>query len=70
MPRHPWAPRIDPWSGLAAFGIALGLYVRTMAPTVTLEDSGEFIAAAYCLGVAHPPGYPLWCLLAGCVKPC
>ena len=40
------------------------LYVRTLAPTVTGEDSGELIAAAYTLGIPHPPGYPLWCLLA------
>jgi hypothetical protein len=31
---------------------------------VTLEDSGEFITGAVHLGVVHPPGYPLWCLLA------
>jgi hypothetical protein len=30
---------------------------------VTTEDSGELITAAYTLGIAHPPGYPLWCLL-------
>ena len=42
---------------------ALIVYVITLAPTVTTEDSGELIAAAYSLGVPHPPGYPLWCLL-------
>jgi len=30
---------------------------------VTAEDSGELITAAYTLGIAHPPGYPLWCML-------
>lgn len=40
------------------------LYFFTLAPTVTLEDSGEFITAAFHLGVPHPPGYPLWCMLA------
>ncbi len=44
--------------------LALAVYWRTLAPSVTLEDSGSFIAAAHTLGVAHPPGYPLWCLLA------
>jgi tetratricopeptide (TPR) repeat protein len=39
------------------------LYVVTLAPSVTSEDSGELITAAYELGIAHPPGYPLWCLL-------
>jgi tetratricopeptide (TPR) repeat protein len=44
--------------------VALVVYVRTLGPTVTGEDSGELITAAYTLGVAHPPGYPLWTLLA------
>jgi hypothetical protein len=48
----------------AAFVLPLALYVATLAPTVTLEDSGEFIAGALHLGVVHPPGYPLWCLVA------
>jgi tetratricopeptide (TPR) repeat protein len=39
------------------------IYLLTLAPTVTSEDSGEFIAAASKLGVAHPPGYPLFCIL-------
>ena len=35
-----------------------------MAPTVTLVDSGELIVAAHFLGVAHPPGFPLYIVLA------
>lgn len=46
------------------FSLALALYSLTLAPTVTLVDSGELIAAAYTLGVAHPPGFPLYTLLA------
>jgi hypothetical protein len=41
----------------------LGAYVRTLSPTVAGGDSGELIAAAYTLGVPHPPGYPLYTLL-------
>lgn len=44
--------------------VALGVYLRTLAPTVTLVDSGELIVAAHGLGVAHPPGFPLWAMLA------
>ena len=44
---------------LAAFVV----YFLTLGPTVTGEDSGELVTAAYSLGVPHPPGYPLWCLL-------
>jgi len=47
-----------------SFGLPLLLYIVTLAPTVTLEDSGSFITAAKFLGVAHPSGYPLWCLIA------
>jgi tetratricopeptide (TPR) repeat protein len=46
------------------FVIAIILYARTLAPTVTLVDSGELIVAARTFGVAHPPGFPLYVLLA------
>jgi tetratricopeptide (TPR) repeat protein len=42
------------------FLITLGVYVATLAPNVTLEDSGELITAATKFGVGHPPGYPFW----------
>ena len=48
----------------AVFVVALLLYTVTLAPTVTLVDSGELIVAARGLGVAHPPGFPLWVVLA------
>ncbi|NJL71573.1 MAG: DUF2723 domain-containing protein [Candidatus Competibacteraceae bacterium] len=43
--------------------MAFAVYWFTLAPTVSGEDSGELIIAAHTLGVAHPSGYPLWCLL-------
>src|SRR5205085_2522417 len=46
------------------FVAAITLYFLTLAPTVTLVDSGELIFAAKSLGVAHPPGFPLYVLLA------
>src|SRR5438445_1573141 len=46
------------------FLIALLLYSWTLAPTVTLTDSGELIVVARSLGIAHPPGFPLWIILA------
>ncbi|MEK6284657.1 MAG: DUF2723 domain-containing protein [Acidobacteriota bacterium] len=49
---------------LLVFIAALALYAYTLAPTVTLVDSGELIVAARSLGVAHPPGFPLYVLLA------
>jgi hypothetical protein len=41
----------------------LGVYVPTLYPSVPGGDSGELIVAAHRLGVAHPPGYPLFTLL-------
>ena len=42
------------------FFLTLGVYIATLSPTVTLEDSGELITGAAKFGVPHPPGYPLW----------
>lgn len=43
---------------------ALVLYASALSPTVTyLGDCGELIAASYRSGIAHPTGYPLYCLL-------
>ena len=46
------------------FSVSLLVYRWTLAPTVTLVDSGELIVAARFLGVAHPPGFPLYLILA------
>ena len=54
-----------PWAVVAAVTLsALALYTYTALPTVPFGDGPELIAAAACLGVAHPPGYPLYTLLA------
>jgi len=50
-------------AGLVALG-ALALYVLTLAPTTQFWDTSEYIAAAHVLGIPHPPGNPLFVLIA------
>jgi hypothetical protein len=45
---------------LIAFGIVWVVYLLTLAPEVTLEDSGELCTGAFYAGIPHPPGYPFW----------
>lgn len=55
--------RVD-WSAFwTATLISFAVYFYTMAPTVTMEDCGEFVVAADHLGVPHPPGYPIWTII-------
>ncbi len=48
--------------------LALVVFLRTLAPTITVQhsgaDSGDLVTAAINLGVPHPSGYPLYTLLA------
>lgn len=53
------------WTLSSMLGVAvLSIYVQTTCPTVPAGDSGELIQIACDLGVAHPPGYPTWTMLA------
>lgn len=47
-----------------SFLLPLLVFLKTLSPTVNFGDSGELIMAAYTLGIPHPPGFPLWNLLA------
>ncbi|XP_023401962.2 protein O-mannosyl-transferase TMEM260 isoform X5 [Loxodonta africana] len=50
--------------GVAVFAAVAAVFTLTLPPSVPGGDSGELITAAYELGVAHPPGYPLFTLVA------
>src|SRR3989339_569772 len=50
-------------AGVIVFLVSLTVYLATVCPTVYVGDSGEMITAAFFLGIPHPPGYPLFCLI-------
>ena len=50
--------------GWGVFAIAALTYLLTIEPSSSLWDCGEFIATSYKLEVGHPPGAPLFMLLA------
>ena len=52
------------WMAAAVFLGALVLYVITLAPTTQFWDTSEYMAAAYTLGIPHPPGNPFFVLVA------
>ncbi|HEX6965274.1 MAG TPA: DUF2723 domain-containing protein [Gemmatimonadaceae bacterium] len=39
------------------------LYIVTLAPSTAMWDTSEYIAAAYVLGLPHPPGNPLFVII-------
>ncbi|HET9314212.1 MAG TPA: DUF2723 domain-containing protein, partial [Vicinamibacteria bacterium] len=49
---------------MACAAVAFAVYCATLAPSVVGGDSGELVSVGATLGVAHPPGYPLYTLLA------
>lgn len=50
--------------GWLVFAIATAVYALTLEPTVSFWDCGEWIATSYKLEVGHPPGAPLYMLVA------
>src|SRR5580700_1385730 len=54
--------KID-WLAMAiAFGVIWVIYFFTLAPELTLEDSGELCTGSFYAGIPHPPGYPFWAI--------
>src|ERR1700749_4493123 len=47
---------------VSAFIGVWAVYLWTLAPELTLEDSGELVTGAFYAGIPHPPGYPFWAI--------
>ncbi len=62
-----WSPESAPRPSYLAAAIATAmifvLYLATLAPSTAMWDTSEYMAAAYTLGLPHPPGNPLFVLI-------
>lgn len=48
---------------LAVFSVSFAVYLFSSAPALApYRDMGEMVAVSHTLGIAHPPGYPLYAL--------
>jgi tetratricopeptide (TPR) repeat protein len=56
----PMFRKIDWLTLILTFGSVWAVYLFTLAPELTLEDSGELCTGSFYAGIPHPPGYPFW----------
>lgn len=56
--------KINNITGWLVFAIAAIVYLLTLEPTTSFWDCGEYIATAYKIQVGHPPGAPLFLIIA------
>jgi hypothetical protein len=60
----PRVVRPDVRPDVAAAALLFVVYCVTLARGMTYWDAGEFLAAIHSLGIPHPPGTPLFVLMA------
>lgn len=53
---------------LGTAAAVFSVYLATLAKSIAGGDSGELVAEGCILGVAHPPGYPLFTLLVNALS--
>ncbi len=51
------------FGALLVFLVSFLVYLKTMAPSVPFIDGGELATVCATLGIAHPTGYPIFCML-------
>ncbi len=56
--------KINNYIGWGLFAFATLMYLLTLEPTVSFWDAGERIAVSYKLQIGHPPGAPLYQMMA------
>lgn len=56
--------KINNYIGWGLFAFAALIYLLTLEPTVSFWDAGERLAASYKLQIPHPPGAPLYQMMA------
>jgi tetratricopeptide (TPR) repeat protein len=62
IPVPPLFRKID-WLTLGITFLSVWVvYLWTLAPELTLEDSGELCTGSFYAGIPHPPGYPFWAI--------
>lgn len=59
----PFYRRVDWWTFSATALVAVMVYLLTLAPEVTLEQSGQYVTASMWAAVPNPPGHPFWTIV-------
>ncbi|MEX2583167.1 MAG: DUF2723 domain-containing protein [Gemmatimonadota bacterium] len=58
------AQRLPLGAAFLAGAAVLALYAITLAPSTAFWDTSEYIATTHILGIPHPPGNPLFVIMA------